>query len=269
MEKLRRGIDRPFSINDLDATYLGLLRRMAFDSWVPLNAAELLTVEMEEFLPDVYRRLAADAQGVTFIKVHDAAKRNIRGEWIYPTDCMPNVLYLVRHPYDVAVSSAHHLGVTLERAVEIMADDGSARPPHAKLLQSLEQTFGSWSGNVESWLDNDSYNVTWARYEDVCEEPVSNFLRFAQAAGLHVSRDAVAVVVRETRFQDLQREEAKHGFKERPHSSLRFFRAGGTETWRGILDEKLMDRLARHHGRVMERLGYNEDGTVGSIQAAP
>src|SRR6202035_1326080 len=209
-----------------------IVRRFAFDIWLPVNAADLLTVEMEGFLPDLYRRLVPQLQKVTLVKVHDAAKRNFRGEWIYPPDCMATVIYLVRHPFDVAVSTAHHLGVSLERAVGIMADDGSMRHPHTSMPQSLPQTFGSWSGNIESWLDNDAYKVTSARYEDIRAEPVAHFRHFADAAGLSATNDQVAAAVEATRFEKLQRDEEKGGFKERPETSPRFFREGRSGTWK-------------------------------------
>lgn len=266
LERLLRGAKAPFSINDLPAKYHGFPRRLAFDRWTPVNAADLLTEEMEEFLPDIYRRQMPEIAGIVLVKVHDAAKRNRRGEWLYPPDCMGNVIYLVRHPYDVAVSTAHHLSVSMERAVEIMADDGSTRPPPTGMPESLPQTFGSWSGNVSSWIDNDSYRVSWARYEDMVADPVAIFSRFAESAGLQVSREEVAEAAQRTEFRALQREEEERGFKERPHSSPQFFRAGNSGTWRHVLDKSLQERLVRDHGRVMERLAYGEDGSAGAIQ---
>lgn len=268
LETLQRGAGRPFSINDLTAPYHGIARRLAFDSWLPVNAADLLTPEMEGLLPDLYRRLLPELRDVALVKAHDAAKRNLNGEWIYPPDCVQTVIYPVRHPFDVAVSTAHHLSVSLERAVEIMADDGSRRPPHRSMPESLPQTFGSWSGNVESWLDNDSYEITWARYEDICAEPLLHFRRFADVAGLRVGEGEVAAAVDAARFERLQREEEGAGFRERPHSSPKFFREGRSGSWKGVLDEALRERLVRDHGRVMQRLGYAEDGSIAAIQTA-
>lgn len=268
LERLRRGAGRPFSLNDLDAKYHGAERRSAFDSWAPVNGADLLTLEMEGFLPDLYRRLVPELAGVTFLKAHDVAKRNFRGEWIYPPDCIATVLYLVRHPFDVTVSTAHHLGVSIEKAVDIMADDGTTRPPRRDMPMALPQTFGSWSSNIRSWLDNDSYAVTWARYEDVCAEPVAHFQRFAHAAGLSVTESDVTTAVKAAGFERLQREEERAGFRERPRTSPKFFRQGRSGTWEGVLDEPLRERLVRDHGQVMQRLGYGEDGSTGTIPPA-
>ena len=268
LEQLRRGVGRPFSINDLDARYLGILRRFAFDGALPVNAADLLPAEIDALLPALYRRLASDVQEMVFLKVHDTAKRNRTGEWLYPPEIAGRVIYLVRHPFDVAVSTAHHLGISLERAVATMAGDGRRRAPYDNLSESLPQVFGSWSGNIESWIDNDSYDVSWARYEDLCAEPVGHFRRFADAAGLRVTNDEVSAAVEASRFERLQYEEKRAGFRERPQSSPKFFREGRSGTWHGVLDESLREQLVRDHGGVMERLGYGADGSVSSTGTA-
>ena len=268
LQKLRRGINQPVSINDLDVRYQDIFRRVAFDDWMPVNAADLSVEEIEGFLPDLYRRLAPEIRDFAPIKVHDNARRNVRGEWIYPPDCVRAVIYLVRHPFDVAVSLANHLNAGVERAVAMMADDGSAHRPPARLVKSLPQNFGTWSGNVASWLDNPFYPVTWARYEDLCEEPLEHIVRFAKAAGLPASRDDVEAAVRATDFQVLQREETESGFREKFKSSPQFFRSGRPGAWRGILDATLRERLVRDHGHVMERLGYGAEGEVNDLPAS-
>src|SRR4029077_8350594 len=132
--------------------------------------------------------------------------------------------------------------------------------------QSLPQTFGSWSSNADSWIGNDAYEVTWTRFEDLCDDPVPNFLRLAQAAGLQVSDDKVAAAIEAAKFKSLQQEEEARGFKEKPKSSTKFFREGRSGTWKGVLDETLRERLVKEHGRVMQRLGYNKDGSISAIQ---
>lgn len=265
LEHLSRGADRPFALNALDAKYHGVMRRFAFDGRMPANAADLLPAEIDELLPALYRELNNESNATVFLKVHDSAKRNRRGDWLYPPDCARCVIYLMRHPFDVAVSTAHHLGISLERAVIVMADDGSKRNPDANLPQSLPQIFGSWSGNVGSWLDSEAYQVSWARYEDLCADPLPHFVRFAEAAGLSVTQDDVARAVEGASFEKLRCEEEVAGFRERPHTSPRFFREGRCGTWRGVLGKGLRDRLVRDHGRVMERLGYGADGQVGRL----
>jgi hypothetical protein len=261
LERLQRGAGRAFSINDLKSTFDGFSRRLAFDRWSPVNASELLTEEMEEFLPLVHRRLAGEIHDTVLVKVHEAAKRNGRGEWLYPPDCMGTVIYLARHPYDVAVSTSHHLGVSIERAVEIMANDGSTRSQHTRLPESLPQNFGSWSGNVQSWIGNSDYNVTAIRYEDMIADPIRIFSVLARVAGIEVSPDEISAAVGASRFDRLQKEEEEVGFRERPETSEKFFRAGRPGTWKNVLNSEMQNRLAERHRAAMELLGYGADGS--------
>src|SRR5437588_12362456 len=76
LEILKRGAGRPFSINDLNAKYHGVVRRIAFDNWLPVNAADLLPNEINLWLPDLYRRLVDVLDDNVLVKGHDSAKRN-------------------------------------------------------------------------------------------------------------------------------------------------------------------------------------------------
>jgi aryl sulfotransferase len=265
-EKLQRGSD--FSINDLDGNFHGILLRVLFDRLAPVNAADLLPREVEFFLPGVFRHLAAEIEGQEFVKVHETARLTELGEWLIPPECVQSAIYLARHPYDVAVSTAHHFNIGVDEAVAYMADERTKPYARTRLPEPLPQYFGSWSGNVESWLDDAPYRVTFARYEDLLADPVAHFQRLARAVGFNAETEAISKIVEASRFERLQQEEKELGFVERPKTSDVFFRAGRSMSWVGILDTALRERLCRDHGRVMERLGYMADGSTGNMVGA-
>jgi hypothetical protein len=256
LERLKYGPDHP--INSLDGGLQGMFRRQVFDTLVPVNAADLLSDEIEFFLPDVYRRFAAELEGDAFVKVHDTARRNRQGEWLYPTDSVRLVIYVVRHPFDVAVSMACHFGSTSERAVDFMGLEEPERRV-SKATDAMPEDFGSWSSNVNSWL-NGPYAVTMVRYEDLLATPMEQFSCIAVAAGVRVTSDELSLAVEATRFERLQSEEMRTGFVERPGGSLRFFRSGRAKCWEGVLDPAIRGRIVAEHGAVMKRLGYTADG---------
>lgn len=263
-ERLVRGPNTP--LNELTDSFHGIARRMLFDEIAPVNAADLLEEEVEDFTPGVFRELISDIDGRAFVKVHESAHRTRSGEWLYPTDCVSAVVYLVRHPYDVAVSSSHHFAIPLDTAVEAMSNDRTLARAFTRLPESLPQYFGSWSENVTSWLDNPAYPVVLARYEDLRAEPVGQFRRLAEAVGLAVTDEGVKAVVEASRFERLQAEERAEGFRERsPRGDAAFFREGRTGSWKGVLDVTLRERIARDHGAVMERLGYGVDGETSAL----
>jgi aryl sulfotransferase len=259
LERLRRGVD--FPLGKLHSGFQGMQRRIIFDDFSPVNAADLRTDEFELLLPDFYRQLDSESREPTFVKVHDMVRRNTEGEWLYPPECVSAAIYIVRHPFDVAVSNAHHFGISVETAVEFLAENQTPGIPDW-LLQAPPQYFGTWSENVLSWLDGAPYQIVFARFEDVLMDPVLHFMRFAGAAGLSADIVGTSRVVEASSFAQLQAEEDRYGFVERPRTSARFFRSGRSNSWQGQLDDSLRSRLVRDHGAVMQRLGYTADGGV-------
>jgi hypothetical protein len=261
-ENLARGLDVPVSINDMTGGVHGFGRRVLFDATAPVNASELLVDEIENFMPEVFRKLSAETEGQMFVKIHDFAHRTKNGEWLYPPECVNAVVYLVRHPFDVAVSFASHLGLPLETTVDLMQGTDVVSSQIRALPLPLPQHLGSWSENIGSWLGSVPYRVTMARYEDLHANPVGEFTRLAASIGLMVPPGGVARAVEATKFDRLRKEESQVGFREKPPSSSNFFRSGKPQSWKGALDEKLCAKLARDHATVMKRLGYLEDGTA-------
>ncbi len=265
LEQLRRGPDMEFSINEMPTGFYGLPRRVLFNSIAPINSGDLFIEEFEDMFPNICRTLVAEDAYTHIMKVHDYARRTISGDWFYPPDAIHAVIYLVRHPFDVAVSFANHMGLGLPDTVKLMQDGEVISHHHDQLPLALPQHVGSWTSNIASWLDAPGYRLTLARYEDMYTDPVSEFRRLAHAAGFTTTDAELERVVGRAHFDRLREEEESSGFRERPRSSSSFFRAGTPRSWEGKLDEALRDRLIRDHSPMMERLGYLPDGGIAPL----
>jgi aryl sulfotransferase len=262
LQQLRMGPDWKFSINEMPSGFYGFPRRLLFDALSPVNAGDLFVREIENMFPQVLRQLVREDPQTHIMKVHDDARRTRDGDWVYPGDAIYSVIYLVRHPFDVAVSCAHHLGISLPDSVGLMADGEIVSHFEDSLPLALPQHVGSWTGNIASWLEQTPYAVTLARYEDLHVDPVSEFGRLARAAGMAATLDDVTRAVAGTQFERMRQEEETGGFRERPRTSPAFFRAGKPRTWEEKLDKALIDRIVRDHGPMMARLGYAPDGGI-------
>lgn len=261
-ERLKRGPSWNFSINEMATGFYGVSRRLLFDSVSPVNCSDLLLHEIENMLPKVLRYVAAASSGDLFLKVHDDMRRTQDGDWLYPPDCVRSVVYLVRHPFDVAISCAHHLGMTPENMVKLMADRKIVSHFERSLPLSLPQHVGSWTSNVSSWIGDSPYNVALVRYEDLIADPLAGFASLARVAGFDVPPSEIASAVEVTRFDALRREEADYGFRERPPTSAQFFRAGKARSWEGALSPELREQILKDHGTIMKQLGYTAEGDV-------
>ncbi|HEX3429380.1 MAG TPA: sulfotransferase domain-containing protein [Rhizomicrobium sp.] len=268
-EALRRGPGQGISINQMEGGYYGGRRRLLFDEVAPVNSADLLPEEVDGFLPEVFRALSERGGAPHIVKAHDCAFRTRSGEWLYPPDCVQAVIYLTRHPFDVAVSYAHHLGLSVGEAVRHMGAEETVAHSDRRLRLPLHERLGSWSGNVSSWLDVPGYDVALARYEDIFENPATSFARLIRAAGLSTSEAEIARVCEATQFERLRSEEERAGFFERPRTSPNFFRAGRPRSWTGALDDELRAELVHDHDAVMTRLGYDAEGGANAAPDLP
>lgn len=256
LTSLLRGAREPVGINTLSEIAVAGGRNL-LDHWSGLELSDLTPDEIQALRPDVYRAYAREAPGPTFVKIHDACTPPDGSASLVPADATRGVLYLLRNPLDVAVSYAHHLAISVEAAIEVMADETHAL--YAKpsgIANQVRQVLGSWSTNVLSWTDS-GLPCHVIRYEDMTRAPFQTVRAALDAVGLDYADDLVHRAIEHSRFDRLQRQERLHSFREgsREGQSL-FFRSGTVGDWRSHLSRAEVDRIIARHRRVMERFGY-------------
>jgi len=92
------------------------------------------------------------------------------------------VIYIVRDPRDVAISAADHYGLTIDQAIEMMADRkarGRGTPGN-----TVHELMGGWSDHVKSWLGWKHSPLIVLRYEDMLADPVGQFGLVARKMGV-------------------------------------------------------------------------------------
>lgn len=198
--------------------------------------------------------------GVRFVKVQDAYKRP-------PNAVLANrgangAIIMVRDPRDVAASLAAHNSSSVDEAIAFMGDpdDASSTPAH----QQLRQTLLHWSSHVASWLEQKDIPVHLNRYEDLLLDPVTSFRRALRFAGCAAGDDIIRRAVAYSAFEQLQKQESIHGFREAQSCAGHFFHRGVAGSWRSELTEAQVARIEVNHGAMMQRLGYKL-----SVRATP
>lgn len=225
-----------------------------FEEELGVDPGELTADEAEALRPRLHAILALRPPPVR--RVHDAWLRTPQGEPLFPSAATACSIYIVRDPRDVAVSLAHYLGLTPDRAIALMANPAAvlSRGPGRGSPQ-LPIRLSSWSGHVESWRSAAPPPLI-VRYKDMVVEPAAELARVAGHLGWATTADTVAGAVAATRFEVLSGEEARHGFAQKPAALDRFFRRGRAGGWRDTLSTEQAARIERDHGAVMTRLGY-------------
>lgn len=223
-----------------------------FDRRLGKPAEEATPKEIAEARFAVQADMTACAGGPIFIKTHNAVA-NVEG---FPTinfDVTRAAVYLVRNPLDVAVSYSQFAGVPIDAIIALMAEASGVGAGNAHRVYEF---MGSWSFNVASWLSVPHRPVIILRYEDLLAAPERNFARLASFLRLGPSREQLRRAIEKSSFDALARQEAAHGFVEKPPEAEKFFRAGKAGQWKDVLSPDQIDAIVTAHAPMMMRFGY-------------
>lgn len=164
------------------------------------------------------------------------------------------VIYIVRDPRDVAISAADHYGLTIDQAIEMMADHrarGRGTPGN-----TVHELMGSWSDHVRSWTSWKPTPKMLLRYEDMLADSLGQLGAVARKLGITQDAERIRRAVEFSSFKALQVQEAESGFIEKSLHSRQFFRAGRAGGWRDTLSPAQATAIESIHGEQMRRFGY-------------
>ncbi|WP_375501774.1 sulfotransferase domain-containing protein [uncultured Jatrophihabitans sp.] len=258
-----RDAAEPVDVNDLDGDAPIASHRLGFDECVGIEASQLPPRITARLRPEVYRTLAREASELLFMKAHDAWTVTDIGTPMFPTDVTAAVVYLLRNPLDVAVSFAHHGGRSTDSAVANMCDtEFTMSESSTRLSYQLPQRIGTWSEHVRSWVDDSGLPICIVRYEDLRADAITGFGRILDFVGVPVEPVRLRRAVESSRLEELQRQEAHAGFRERPPAATApFFRRGEVGSGRHELAGDLIEKLTDAHRETMQRFGYIDEET--------
>ena len=256
------------NLEDVDINRLGARHGAAdqlFERYMACDGS--LLTEEETFIARraIYLHLAATSSAATPRKVHDANLPLARGELLFPVEATAAVIHIVRHPFDVAVSYAYHLGLApdFDSCIDNMCNPDFLIGGLAH--SQMPQVQSDWSSHTLSWLDMPCANRITLRYEDMLADTEAMFARALRVMFPGVEPDPARLrrAAEATRFDKLKAQEAVASFRERPEKSEAFFRSGKAGGWQDYLTPAQCARLAAALAPAMQRLGYHADGSVG------
>lgn len=240
------------SINDINAIPIASSRHL-FDEALGCNSDLLLPGEIPT-LRSAWYDTVAQRQPDHFFKVHDQYDARLH------TPANSSLaLYIVRNPWDVAVSYAAHRGKAVSDTIALLHDEScvASRSIHERKPQ-LPQFYGSWSTHAASWLDQSAIPVHVTRYEDLLANPCPTFAALLQACGYAIDEARLHAAIEACSFKNLRAQEDTSGFRERPPAAQKFFREGRAGGWRDVLTPEQADAIAHHHAETIARFGYSQ-----------
>lgn len=258
LANLRSDADKPVGINEID---LGALDndRHRFDQLIGTSSDELTPDLIDTLRPLACRVLARRMARRAYSKTHDAYV-SADGACLFPADATEAAIYVVRNPFDLAVSSSYFFDKSLDAMIDLMAAPDHALSAKTNRYQPLlRQQLGSWSDHVASWAAADAFPVLVVRYEDMTGSPDETFLRIGRFAYPGISPERVAAALAQTSFDALQAQERKAGFRENMAANA-FFRSGRVGSWQDRLSAAQVDRIVADHHVVGQQFGYISEG---------
>ena len=265
LHNLFRLIDNPSTspqdINRLHEYTDWELRPGDYDKLLGKPSLDATPAEIAEARFRVQTRLAASKPGAFLVKTHNAVA-SVGG---YPTvnvDVTLAAIYLVRNPLDVAISYAHHSGISIDRTIASMEDEKLIT---SKSRLNVYEFLGSWSFHVASWLSLPHRPVYLMRYEDMLADPVSAFTALAKYLRLKANAAQIEAAINMSHFGELAAQEDKNGFNERPKQAPKFFRSGKAGQWREVLTQAQIRAVVSAHAPMMQRCGYLPPDVGGDL----
>ena len=247
--------EQELDINELTTGAIASSRQW-IESGLGLSLEDNSRAEIDLLRPLAYRFWHQQARQPQYHKVHDAYVLNAQQQPLFPADAAKGVLYIVRHPYDVAVSLAHHNGTSLQHAVDEMCNSEYCLVKHKnKINFQVEQRLLNWSQHVSSWLDS-PHRVHLMRYEDMHSQAEATFSNLVDFLEISADNQQIKQAIAASSFKKLQAKELQQGFREKSVVAERFFRSGEVGEGRHKLSVAQQQQLADCHAVMMQRMGY-------------
>jgi len=245
--------DHSQSINKINISNIASNRAL-FDSISGISASDIGYDQIDCLRPPVFRQLASDSNNPVFLKVHDAWTLNSDGNPIFPPDATKAVIYIIRHPLDVAVSFSYHQSDSISRILEIMNDNSySMCSKPGILFNQLRQKLLSWSSHVKSWTIDSGLNILVLKYEDMKLNPYITFSNALDFLSISYKREELINAIENSSFNNLSFQEQKTGFKEKPINAQVFFRKGIIEDWKNHIDINTAQAFLDNNSKIFER----------------
>jgi Sulfotransferase domain len=245
--------DTPRDIDALGEFTIWDIPARRFEAVIGKPLGDASRAEIAHARGQVQRRIAGDANGPVLVKTHNALMLD-EGAATINLAVTAGAIYIVRNPLDVAISFASHFDLSLDAAIETMAQAGADTGLTGK---AAYEVYGSWSENVSSWTQKPHPAMYVMRYEDMLETPQDVFAGLARHLLIEAADADVARAIALSSFANAQAQErAKGGYVERPKQSKAFFREGRAGQWREVLSADQVTRIVAAHRGQMSRFGY-------------
>lgn len=203
--------------------------------------------------PRVHQDIANSRErGSIFTKTHNMFGQ-LQGIPLHNLAVMAAAIYILRNPLDVVLSVADHFGLSIDEAIDFMANEETGTPTNEENVAGF---MGSWSTHVASWTAQPHPAILVVRYEDLQDNAIKSFGSVAKLLGLGKDRNRLRKAIQFSSFSELKQQELRGGFVEKSPNSRNFFRKGSKNQWAEALSDEQVARIVDRHRQQMSRFDY-------------
>jgi hypothetical protein len=201
---------------------------------------------------------------IQFLKTHSYLF-NIENNPFTKLEYSLGVIYIVRDPRNVVLSSSNHNSQSHERSTEDLI---IGRELRYKGKENIKVYTGTWGGNFNSWKSFKSVNkYLLIHYEDLIKEKdkifyeILKFIHNLKNVEFVLDKKKFKNVLDSTEFGRVQKLESQTGFDEsmidkKTGKKIRFFNLGEKTNWQSALEPNLQNKIEEAFEKEMKELGY-------------
>lgn len=245
---------KPVPINEVHRVGSGDSMAAAYHMVAGRKLDVLRVPHVLKFRHKVLRGIVANNADINLVKTHNARVTAYEVELI-PKKFTRASIYIMRNPLDMVLSYARHYAISHKAAVERITHPDNANLPTET---TVAEFLGTWEAHVRSWVKDAPWPQLVLRYEDLLDDPETQFAKVLKLMGVPVDPERLQRAIRFASFDELSKQEEESGFIEKPKESEKFFGKGQKDQWKTDLDPALADIIRDKLGTTMKRYGYLE-----------
>ena len=201
---------------------------------------------------------------IQFLKTHSYLF-NIEDNPFTKLEYSLGVIYIVRDPRNVVLSSSNHNSQSHEKSTEDLI---IGRELRYKDKEDIKVYMGTWGGNFNSWKSFKSANkYLLIKYEDLIKEKdkifyeILKFIHNLKNVEFVLDKQKFKNVLDSTDFGRVQKIESQTGFDEsmidkKTGNKINFFNLGEKTNWQSMLEPNLQNKIQEAFEKEMKELGY-------------
>lgn len=248
-----------FGIQNINAISIPIYSSKSFlEKESEIDISEMSDRDLHQLRLEVFENYKPLESEVFPVKIHDCFQEKYASMPFLPFNQSKAVIYLVRNPFDLAVSFSRHLGVNIDKTISIMNnEDYQLSIPSKKYRIQLPQLLNTWSNHVQRWLEQNKIPLLLVKYEQLIKQPEKEFARILDFLNLPYTHEQLKDTLMFSSFENLSNQEKTYGFEERSVHSNCFFHTGQSYYFTNYLNENQIKTIFEHHSKMIKYLEYD------------